>query len=173
MWTLSTVDYSLVLLSAILSFAKRVIPPFFSSLPREYTSSSNPHLSKSSTVLCLPPPTHFIYCSLSPTINTPAPSPPHLLLCFPPSVLMSFYVCPSLSTGLLAGMGCVPSSMCKPEWKTALCTTPFFPLISTFILFCILCLFISFCLSITLSYSPVVKCRAKLFTAFSPGEQQA
>lgn len=64
---------------------------------------------------------------LIPTLHQPTPlppSPPFHLLCLAPS----FSFCHSLSAGLLAGMGCVPSSMCAPEWKNALCSHLLLPL---------------------------------------------
>lgn len=90
-----------------------------------------------------------------------APFPPFIYFWIPISMPISSFVslppfsCPSwfaspFSAGLLAGMGCVPSSMYAPEWKTALHTTPFCSLIYTLIPF--LCLWISHSCTLLLLY---------------------
>lgn len=121
------------------------------------------------------------FCLLIPFFIHNLPVPP---LAVSPSLLIYSPFCPSLSAGLLAGMGCVPRRMCAPEWNNALCSH-FPPSPSHFSTsFSYVSLVFPFSLLLSLSHSSVVIWRAYIhccctgeqlvpsFSGFSPSQLQ-
>ena len=153
MWKLSTVDYTFVLLSAILSIAKWIILnfslPFLVNLHRpQLPISQNPQLFSVS----LPPYISSTFPYLQPSIPLP------LLLLIYSSVSLHLSSCPSMSAPPFLQDFWQVWGVCRVACvnlieKLHFVLLLFSPLISTFRLFCILCLFISFSLSITLLHS--------------------
>lgn len=113
-------NYFAVLLSVILSHEWRVIAPFL-SLPF-LVNKHRPqiHPAKILNFFSVPP-SPFI-SSVNPPLHPSIPPPSS-----PPPSLPIFPVCPSLSAGLLAGMGCAEQHVCT--WMNN-CTLNYSPQLS-------------------------------------------